>query len=271
MAWTTGLVAVEGGSLHYHRTGGDKPDLLLLHGITDSALCWTRVARDLEAEFDVVMPDARGHGRSRSVGTDVDLPRLAADAAAVLDALGLAPALVFGHSMGAVTAAMPPAPRPDLVRALVLEDPPIERGYHFNPEFLKGWQADLATWADLSPEARHARAAAENPGWDRIETDPLGDAKALVDPAVLDHTGSIVATDWPEVFARIRRPGLLITGDRSLGAIVSPETAAATITRWPAGRIVHVPGAGHCVHRDRWDEAMAPIRSFLRSEASLRA
>jgi N-formylmaleamate deformylase len=268
MGWATGLVNVDGGSLHYLRAGAGKQALLLLHGVTDSALCWTRVARDLEDEFDIVMPDARGHGLSRSAGPDVDVRRLAADAAAILDGLGLGPALVFGHSMGAITAAMLAAERPDLVRALVLEDPPIEGGFHFNPEFARSWQADLRTWPSMLPSERQARAAAENPGWHPLETDPLGEAKALVDPEVLDHIGSIVATDWNEVFARIRCPGLLVTGDRSLGAVVSPETAAATVARWPAGRVVQVAGAGHCVHRDRWDEAMAPIRSFLRSEAS---
>jgi N-formylmaleamate deformylase len=270
MAWMTGDVTVEGGALRYYRTGGDKPALLLLHGITDSALCWTRVARDLEGDFDVVMPDARGHGLSHSSGVDVSVWRLAADAAAILEALGLGPALVFGHSMGAITAAALAAERPDLVRGLVLEDPPIEPKFRFEPEFLKAWQADLAEWPALSPEERQARAAVENPGWHRLETDPLAEAKALVDPSVLDHVGSTVDVDWGAVFARIRCPGLLVTGDRSLGAIVSPETAAATVARWPAGRVVHVAAAGHCVHRDRFDEAMAPIRSFLRSEAGIR-
>jgi N-formylmaleamate deformylase len=269
MVWTAGQMETGGASLHYYRTGGERPALLLLHGITDSALCWTRVARVLERDFDVVMPDARGHGLSRSAGPDVTVWGLARDAAAVVEALAVGPTLVFGHSMGAITAAALAAERPDLVRALVLEDPPIEPGFHFDPDFVKGWQADLAIWATLSPQERHARAAAENPGWDPSETDPLGDAKAAVDPAVLDFTGSAAAVDWSSVFSRIRCPGLLVTGDRSMGAIVSPQTAAATIRAWPAGRVAHVAGAGHCIHRDRWDEAMAPIRAFLLAEGGV--
>ena len=54
-AWATGAVVVDGVRLNYHRTGGDgKPVLVLLHGITDDGLCWTRVARDLEADHDIV-------------------------------------------------------------------------------------------------------------------------------------------------------------------------------------------------------------------------
>ncbi len=42
ITWSEGNVAVNGISIHYHRTGGDKPPMLLLHGITNNGLCWTR-------------------------------------------------------------------------------------------------------------------------------------------------------------------------------------------------------------------------------------
>ncbi len=263
MNWSTGSVVTD-GALYYHRTGGDKPALLLLHGVTDAGLCWTRVALDLERDFDIIMPDARGHGLSRSAGTDVSVARLAADAGAILDALGLADVLVFGHSMGAITAVGLAAERPDLVRGLILEDPPIGPLVGFSDEFIGTWQADLATWPSLSPAERRARCAAENPTWHHLETDPLGEAKALVDPAVLDSINDPMrAFDWAKAFERIRCPGLLVTADQSLGAIVSPEVAAEALRRWTAGRVAHIAGAGHCIHRDRYEEAMAPIRAFL--------
>ena len=40
--------------MHYHRTGGNKPALLLGQGITDAGWCWTRFAQDLEQENDVI-------------------------------------------------------------------------------------------------------------------------------------------------------------------------------------------------------------------------
>ena len=53
--------------LHYYRTGdGTKPAVVLCHGFSDSGLCWTPVARQLEADYDVIMLDARGHGLSES-------------------------------------------------------------------------------------------------------------------------------------------------------------------------------------------------------------
>ena len=53
-----------GVKTHYYRTGGDKSPFILLHGATDNGLCWTRVAEMLSARYDVIMPDALGHGLS---------------------------------------------------------------------------------------------------------------------------------------------------------------------------------------------------------------
>ena len=57
-SWTSNTVDANGITLHYWRTGGDKPAIVLCHGITDNGLCWTRAARVLEARFDVIMLDA---------------------------------------------------------------------------------------------------------------------------------------------------------------------------------------------------------------------
>lgn len=51
-------------TVHYLRTGVAAEPVSLLHGLTGNGACWTPLARLLEGEFDVVMPDARGHGRS---------------------------------------------------------------------------------------------------------------------------------------------------------------------------------------------------------------
>ena len=62
--WQTGIVDVDGLAIHYTRTGGVKPSLVLAHGFSDDGLCWTPVTQALEADYDIIMIDARGHGRS---------------------------------------------------------------------------------------------------------------------------------------------------------------------------------------------------------------
>lgn len=268
MTWASGTNTIDGIALHLTRTGGaGRPSLVLLHGITDSGLCWGRVAADLEDEFDILMPDARGHGASAGPAGDLSIPRLAADVAGLLDALGITGALVFGHSMGAITAAALAASRPDLVCGVVLEDPPLEKGAPPPPGLIEKMLADATLWPRLTPGDRHAKAAVENPGWDRSETDPWSDAKAAVNPEVMAHFGTVGGFDWEPVFARIACPGLLVTGDRALHSIVGPETAAHAVGLWPTGHVVHVAGAGHCIHRDCWEAAMTPIRAFLRAQA----
>src|SRR5262245_2639096 len=115
--WQTGDVTANGIKIHYTRTGGDRPPVVLNHGSTDNGRCWTPVAKALEADYDVVMPDARGHGMSDAPEGGYDVATRAADLAAFVEALGLARPVVGGHSMGASTTLLFAARYPDRLRA----------------------------------------------------------------------------------------------------------------------------------------------------------
>ena len=195
------------------------------------------------------------------------MARLASDLVGILDELGIRDALLFGHSMGAITAAVVAANRPDLVRALVLEDPPLDIPIVQDDVRRSGMLAEVAPWGRLDADARHARARIAHPEWDQLETDPWADAKAVVDPKVLDHLDLFDNFDWRGILGRLECPGLLVTGDPARGAIVTEAVAEEALRLWPSGRVVNIPGAGHCVHRDRWTEAMEPIRSYLLQKA----
>ena len=49
--WQSAWVESNGINIHYHRTGGPYPVLLLIHGFTDNGLCWSRVDRQLETDY----------------------------------------------------------------------------------------------------------------------------------------------------------------------------------------------------------------------------
>lgn len=130
--WTENFIDTQGGYIRYFRTGGDKPSMILLHGAMNNGLCWTRVAKALEIDFDIVMPDARGHGKSVSNQKGYSLSEIVEDTAELIKHLKIAPVIVMGHSMGAQMATELGARYPDLVKKLVLEDP----AYFFkNPTF----------------------------------------------------------------------------------------------------------------------------------------
>src|SRR5436190_17189478 len=120
--WQDGYVTANGIKIHYTRTGGDKPPVVLNHGSTDSGVCWTPVARALEADYDVVMPDARGHGLTDAPDGGYDVETRAADLAGFVEALKLDRPVVGGHSMGASTTLRFAAGYPDMLRAAILED-----------------------------------------------------------------------------------------------------------------------------------------------------
>jgi pimeloyl-ACP methyl ester carboxylesterase len=167
--------------------------------------------------------------------------------------------------MGAITAAALAAEYPELVRALLLEDPPLRDGGTFQMPagFMEERRREFATLAAMPAEERTAKGAALNPGWEMVEIEPWAQSKTEVDPAVLGYFGSFDRYPWREALARIQCPGLLITGDPDRMAIVTPKVAQEAVALWQRGKVAHLAGAGHCIHRDRYAETMAAVDAFL--------
>ncbi|HWQ14391.1 MAG TPA: alpha/beta hydrolase [Roseiflexaceae bacterium] len=98
--WESGFVEANGLRLHYTRTGGKLPPVVLAHGFSDDGLCWTPVAEALAPDYDVVMVDARGHGRSDAPEQGYSPTDHAADLAGAIRALGLERPAILGHPAG---------------------------------------------------------------------------------------------------------------------------------------------------------------------------
>ena len=111
--------------IHVYRTGAgaDKPTLVLLHGFSDNGPCWAPVAQELETAYNILMPEARAHGNSARVERGQYIDQVE-DLATTLRASGIERAIVGGHSMGAGMAASLAVRYPEMVSALLLEDPP---------------------------------------------------------------------------------------------------------------------------------------------------
>jgi N-formylmaleamate deformylase len=270
--WQSGDVIANGIRLHYVRTGGSKPSLVMAHGYSDDGLCWTPVAQELAADYDVIMVDARCHGRSEAPEPPYGPADQVNDLAGAITVLGLSKPLIFGHSMGASTTLALAGIYPDIPRAILLEDPPAVWMPESNPPPTgpqpsgEEWRQRTRTWLrDLQSKTREQliadqRAAA--PRWSEAELGPWADSKLRLHPNVGNRNRD-ARLDWQSLIPRIACPALLITGDSEKGAIVKPDQAETLRSMLPQLRIAHIPGAGHCVHREGMDLSMQAIRSFL--------
>ena len=96
---------VVAGDLRWHVQvmGADNaPVLLLLHGAGAATHSWRDLMPILAERFRVVAPDLPGHGFTATpTGHGLSLPAMARRAGGLLEALGMQPALVVGHSAGA--------------------------------------------------------------------------------------------------------------------------------------------------------------------------
>jgi pimeloyl-ACP methyl ester carboxylesterase len=122
----TDVVEVNGATLYYEKLGAG-PSILLIAGSTGDAGHFSRSADLLADEFTVVVYDRRGNSRSpRPPGwTVTSVAEQADDAAGLIRALGLAPAVVFGASAGAPIALDVMLRHGHLVRAGILQDPSV--------------------------------------------------------------------------------------------------------------------------------------------------
>jgi pimeloyl-ACP methyl ester carboxylesterase len=125
----TGTIEVNGAKLYYEARGSG-PALLLVPGAEGDAEEYARVVPLLEDEFMVLSYDRRGFSRSPRPsdyeGTTVE--QQADDAAALLSALDLAPADVWGNSSGAIIGLCLTLRHPDVVRRAMLHEPPLFSG-----------------------------------------------------------------------------------------------------------------------------------------------
>ncbi|MFE5406647.1 alpha/beta fold hydrolase [Streptomyces sp. NPDC056580] len=120
-------VDVGGLRLAYQISGPpDAPPLVLLHALGEDATDWEAVVPALARSRRAYALDLRGHGRSDWPG-DYSLELMQADVLRFMDALGLGPVDLIGHSMGGIVAYLLSQDHPQLVSRLILEDVPIPR------------------------------------------------------------------------------------------------------------------------------------------------
>lgn len=253
--------------IHYIRSGGDKPQVLLLHGLTDNGACWSPVIGALRNDFDCIALDARGHGQSDAPAAGYAPTDHAADVAAAITALKLNRPALLGHSMGGAVALAVASQYPSLVRAAIFEDPAwFADARTPSPEqdnpMKQGWLNDMRANKQKTRDALIASGHERSPRWSDAELQPWADAKAQVHEEVLQWMDA-PAVDWRAALKQMQCPGLLVTGDVAQGVIISPAQAAEAQMLNAQLQVANIAGTGHCIRRDDFAPFMAAVRDFL--------
>ncbi len=250
-----------GVDLHYRRTGGSKPPLILLHGLAASGACWSPLARALEDRFDVVMPDARGHGKSSAPLHGYRYEDHAMDVVALIQRLGLVAPAILGHSMGGMTAAVVASRMAGSVRALILADPTF-----ISPQ----WQREVR---DSDVAERHRRVlaldkagvladlSARHPHRSSETLELLAEARLQTRMSAFDVLTPPTPA-YQQLVRDIHAPIMLIIAD---GGVISLDTARKLQDMNPRVQIERIQDSGHAIPFDRPERFEAVVRSFLRT------
>lgn len=261
--WSEGWVMANGIRMHYWRSGGDKPQLLLAHGYSDTGLCWTSIAQELDDEYDIIMPDARGFGLtdppSQSEPVDVQVE----DLAALIEALDLKDPILMGHSMGSSSVAWFSARYPDVPRAAILVDPRlVSRGSGYasrTPEEMEKAAADIIARNNMTYEELIDRQMEGTPEWGMTALHFWALSKQLYHPNTAYRSPGD-RPDMSELFVDIQCPTLILKADDQ-GEVREQNKEVAAILK--NGELVHVAGAGHTVHWDQKERFLEALKAFL--------
>ncbi|WP_328926421.1 alpha/beta fold hydrolase [Streptomyces sp. NBC_00190] len=242
----------DGRRLVYTDFGGPGAPLLALHGHFQDGRSFEELAREVGPAWRVIGLDQRGHGASDRAA-EYTREGYVADAAAVLEHLGLGPAVVVGHSLGGVNAYQLAARRPDLVRAVVVED--IGAVVEGDLSYARDWPRRAATRAGFL--AGLGSAAPHLAGVLREYPDGWGTASDVED--VVESQRALNGDHWEDWLA-VRKPTLLVRGDRS--GVLSAEHAREMTLRRAGVRLAELP-AGHGVRAGDPEGFYAAVRGFL--------
>jgi pimeloyl-ACP methyl ester carboxylesterase len=260
------FVEADGLRIAYRRSGSGPPVFLIHGGVSDSR-AWRVELDTLADEFTVVAWDAPGCGASSDPPESFRLPEYADALAALVDALGLEPVHLVGHSWGAGLALELYRRRPELVAAMVLAGAYAGWAGSLPREEVEArLQAALLAAepsADLEPTSVPGLFSDAIPA-DRVEE--LARIMSDVRPvATRVMAYAFAEADLRDMLGEITVPVLILAGEADER---SPLSVAHAIHASIAGsRLVVLPGLGHEMFFEDSVACDAAVRAFLHEAA----
>ncbi len=247
--------------LYFSERGSGSP-LLLVHGLMVTGEMFDPVIEHFATQHRVIVPDLRGHGRSRGLPPPYTAAQLASDLSRLLDHLGIDSTAVLGYSQGGAIAQQLVLDHPKQCDRLVLACT-----YAFNMatfrEWLEGHLAPLLI--RLLSLRRFAKLISQ-------ATKQLNKERAnWLAGLIADQDQKLMLTAWRETMAfdsrhrlaEIRCPTLVIAGSNDVGVPI--HHAKMLHDGIPSSQLVIIDGADHALIWTHPDEFMRVTDEFLKS------
>jgi len=232
----------------YFEVHGIGEPLLLLHGFSGSSQDWTSVIAEWSTEFQLIVPDLRGHGRSGILSKPFRHQDAARDVLALLDHLKVDALKGLGMSCGGNVLLHMATMQPERVKAMVLVSA--------TPYFPAQARPIMRQYSASLPEQQWEMLRRSHPGGD-----PQIQAILASTQASADSYDDLTFT--PPHLSTIRARTLIVQGDRDplYPVDLSVEMAKAI----PLSSLWIVPDSGHGpVIGERWPEFLNTALGFLR-------
>jgi pimeloyl-ACP methyl ester carboxylesterase len=280
-----GSVEINGASLECFE-GGTGEALVLVHGSASDYRTWEAQRAEFSKRFRVIAYSRRYHWPNDQIpeGADYSMKEHVDDLETILHSLDAAPAHLVGHSYGAFLCLLLAIRNPQLVRTLVLAEPPVVTLFVSNRP--KPWEILklLASRPRTALSIIKFGATGINPATAAAERGDMEDATRIFGKAVLgaeayrrlsdsrleqiranriraEFLGSGFSPLDAERVRSVRAPTLLLTGERS------PRLFHRLVDRLgellPHSERTEIPGASHAMHADNASAFNAEVLSFL--------
>ncbi|MFM7679136.1 MAG: alpha/beta fold hydrolase [Roseiflexaceae bacterium] len=265
--WQSGFVQSGSVKIRYQRAGRGN-SFVMAHGFSDNGDCWKAWAeRHFVADYDVVLLDARNHGQSdRTELYNGGIDR-AEDTKALITQLNLHKPFLIGHSMGADMALHAATMYPELLRAVILEDPPMwgvpavpvsDAERQANIDRFVQWLSDMKA---LSTPDLILRCIRDNPTWRSEEIEAW--VRSKQEFGVFGNPSQDRSQPWQTLCAQVGVPTLLVCSDEQKGSIAPAQSVAQARAASAHIEVAHIRNAGHCIRREAPDAFTAVVREFL--------
>ena len=254
--------------VHYRLDGPDDgPALVFANALGTDFRIWDGVVAHLPPSLRILRYDMRGHGLTSAPDGPYYMGDLVADAARLMEAVGMKDAVFVGLSIGGVVAQGLAAERLDLLRAVVLSNTAAKIGTHqqWRDRIQAVEQGGIEALADPTME----RWFSKDTRRDRPHL--VAGIRALLTRQPLQgYLGcmeAIAETDLVESTARLRLPALGIAGSED--GSTPPDLVRETTDSIPGSQFHLIRRAGHLACVEHPADYAAALQRFLEDTGQL--